>query len=254
MTAATRPVGAPAKVGILAGMGPAAGVDFARLFLQASERWLQAHGLAVQDQAFPEHWMAQVPVADRSRALGDAKAPQPLDDMARVLEQLSAVGAKAVAIACNTAHAWHAALQARVPSVDLLHIASETAAELKRRGIGRAALLATQGTYGMGLYDAVMAREGIDCVLPEPSEREALMQGIYQGVKAGNMVLAQECFTRVGQSLRERHGDITLIMACTEIPLALPQAPRAEGWTLIDPAEILATALARRAYEGPSAH
>ncbi|GKT22824.1 amino acid racemase [Acidovorax sp. SUPP3334] len=244
----------PAKVGILAGMGPAAGVDFARLFLKASERWLQAHGLTVQDQAFPEHWMAQVPVADRSRALSDAQAPQPLDEMARVLEQLSAVGAKAVAIACNTAHAWHGALQERVPAVDLLHIARETAVELKRRGMDRAALLATQGTYGMGLYDAVLAQEGIDCVVPTPAEREILMQGIYQGVKAGDMALAQECFTRVGRALRERHGEIALVMACTEIPLALPQAPEAEAWTLIDPSEILAMALARRAYESPAAH
>lgn len=247
--------GTPAKVGILAGMGPAAGVDFARLFLKASERWLRDHGLAVQDQAYPEHWMAQVPVADRSRALSDANAPQPLDEMARVLQQLSAVGARAVAISCNTAHAWHAALQERVPSVDLLHIARETAAELQRRGIRQVALLATQGTYGMGLYDTVMAAHGIECVIPEPSEREELMQGIYQGVKAGNLALAQACFTRVGRQLRGRHGDgIALIMACTEIPLALPQAPQAQGWTLIDPSEILAMALARKAYEGHAGH
>lgn len=239
----------PAKVGILAGMGPAAGVDFARLFLQACEQWLQAHGLPVKDQAFPEHWMAQVPVVDRTRALTDAQAPQPLAEMARVLGQLAGLGVRTAAISCNTAHAWHGELQARVPQLEILHIARETAAELRRRGLKQAGLLATEGTYRMGLYDAVLAEEGVACVLPDAAERALLMQGIYEGVKAGDLALAQACFVRVGQQMRARHGDLPLVMGCTEIPLALPQAAEAAGWTLVDPSAILAMALARRAYE-----
>lgn len=240
----------PAKVGVLAGMGPAAGVDFARLFLQACERCLLDQGRVVQDQAFPEHWIAQVPVADRTRALQDPEAPQPLESMVRVLEQFVGMGIRAAAISCNTAHAWHGALQARVPGLQLLHIARETAAELRRRGIRRAALLATQGTYRMGLYDTVLAHEGVECILPLEQEREWLMQGIYDGVKAGNVALAVDRFGRVARQLRERHADLALVMACTEIPLALPQVPGAQDWVLIDPSAILAMALARRAYEG----
>ena len=48
--------------------------------------------------------------------------------------------------------------------------------------------------------------------------------------------------------LREQHGDIALVMACTEIPLALPQAVAARDWPLVDPSAILARALARAAY------
>lgn len=238
----------PAKVGVLAGMGPAAGVDFARLFLQACERCLQEQGRAVQDQAFPEHWIAQVPVADRTRALRDPQAPQPLPEMVRALRQLAGLGVRAAAISCNTAHAWHGELQAQVPELELLHIARETAAELRRRGIRRAALLATQGTYRMGLYDAFLAQEGVECVLPPEDERECLMQGIYDGVKAGDVGLAIDRFGRVARQLHERHGALALVMACTEIPLALPQVPEAAGWVLIDPSAILAMALARRAY------
>lgn len=240
----------PAKVGVLAGMGPAAGVDFARLFLQACESCLHQRGRPVHDQAFPEHWIAQVPVPDRTRALQDPEAPQPLESMAAVLDQFVALGIQAAAISCNTAHAWHDALQARVPGLELLHIARETAAELRRRGVRRAALLATQGTYRMGLYDTVLAQEGVDCVLPLAHEREWLMQGIYDGVKAGDMALAVDRFGQVATQLRERHGDVALVMACTEIPLALPQVPGANDWTLVDPSAILAMALARRAYEG----
>lgn len=124
----------------------------------------------------------------------------------------------------------------------------ETAAELQRQGQTRVALLATQGTYRQGLYDAAFAAAGITCVLPDEAGREALMQGIYDGVKAGNLALAQERFASVGAQLRATHGNIPLVMACTEIPLALPQAPAAQGWPLVDPTALLAAALARKAY------
>ena len=239
----------PCPVGILAGMGPAAGVDFVRLFVAACEDWLRTHGRPVVDQAYPEHWMAQLPVPDRTRALTDPDAQQPLEPMARGLTQLATLGVRAAAIPCNTAHAWHEALQARVPQIELLHMPRETAAELRRRGIARVALLATQGTYRMGLYDQAFAAEGIACVLPDEQARQWLMEGIYDGVKAGDLPLAQQRFVTVGAQLRAEHGDIALAMACTEIPLALPQAPQAEGWTLVDPSAILAQALARRAYQ-----
>lgn len=240
----------PQPVGILAGMGPAAGVDFVRLFVAACEDWLRSHGRPVTDQAYPEHWMGQLPVPDRTRALTDPDAPQPLEPMVRGLAQLAGLGARAAAIPCNTAHAWHAALQARVPQIELLHMPRETAAELRRQGRSRVALLATQGTYRQGLYDAAFVDAGIACVLPGEEAREWLMQGIYDGVKAGSLPLAQERFAAVGAQLRAEHGDIPLVMACTEIPLALPQAPEAQGWTLVDPSAILAAALARKAYGG----
>lgn len=230
-------------------MGPAAGVDFARLFVAACENWLRAHGHAVSDQAFPAHWMAQLPIPDRTRALADPEAPQPLDALHQGLMQLARLGVRAAAMPCNTAHAWHAALQARVPQVTLLHMPQETAAALARQGHTRVALLGTQGTYRIGLYAQALAAHGIECLLPEEAEREALMQGIYDGVKAGDLALAEQRFTAVGSALRTRHGALPLVMACTEIPLALPQAPAAAGWALIDPGAVLAAALARQAYE-----
>ncbi len=239
-------------VGILAGMGPAAGVDFVRLFVAACENWLRAHGRAVSDQAYPEHWMAQLPVPDRTLALMNPAAAQPLEPLVRGLSQLSKLGAHAAAIPCNTAHAWHTPLQARVPHIELLHMPRETAAELHRQGVDRVALLATQGTYRQGLYDQAFAQAGIACVIPGQQAREWLMQGIYDGAKAGNLLLAQQRFEAVGAQIRAEHGDMPLVMACTEIPLALPTAAQArqQGWTLVDPSAILAAALARRAYGG----
>lgn len=240
----------PHPIGILAGMGPAAGVDFVRLFVAACEHWLRKHGFAVTDQSYPEHWMAQLPVPDRTLALTNPSAAQPLEPLVRGLFRLSELGACAAAIPCNTAHAWHDALQARVPHIELLHMPRETASSLRSQGVNRVALLATQGTYRQGLYEIAFEKEGIECVTPSEQGRTLLMQGIYDGVKAGDLNLAQQCFTSVGMQLRAENGDIPLVMACTEIPLALPTVPqvRNENWDLVDPSLILASALACRAY------
>jgi len=108
--------------------------------------------------------------------------------------------------------------------------------------------MATQGTYRTGLYEAALAQEGITCHLPHEAEREILMRGIYDGVKAGDMAYAQSCFVNVAQRLIGRHGDVPLIMGCTEIPLTLTSAPQAATWTLVNPARVLAQALTTRAY------
>lgn len=237
-------------VGILGGMGPAAGADFARLFVEACADHMRARGLAVHDQGYPEHWLAQVPVPDRSRAL-ESDAPdvhQPLDAMLLALGRLAALGSRAVAIACNTAHAWHPALQARFPQVEVLHVACEVAAHLAAAGVHEAALMATDGTYRTGLYEKALSDAGLACHLPLAGERRLLMRGIYDGVKAGDMALARTCFSEVAVQLVRRHGPVTLIMGCTEIPLGLRGAAAVEGLSLVDPAEVLASALADRAY------
>ena len=112
-------------VGILGGMGPAAGADFARLFVQGCADHMQVRGFAVSDQAFPEHWLAQVPIPDRSTALSapDFGDHQPLEPTLQAMGKLAALGATTVAVACNTAHAWHGALQERFSQLEVLHVA-----------------------------------------------------------------------------------------------------------------------------------
>lgn len=237
-------------VGILGGMGPAAGADFARLFVQACTEQMHALHMEVSDQAFPEHWLAQVPVPDRTTAL-QAPGPgghQPLDPMLQAMGKLAALGAKVVAVACNTAHAWHGDLQERFPQLEVLHVAREVAHCLAHQGAHHIGLLATDGTYRAGLYEKAMRAKGLNCHIPLPEERERLMHGIYHGVKMGDMALAHECFQSVGKALVQRHGLSTLVLGCTEIPLALKSIPGLEALQLVDPAMLLARALAQRAY------
>ncbi len=241
-------------VGILGGMGPAAGADFARLFVQACADRMQDLQIPVTDQAFPEHWLAQTPVPDRSAALElpGFGGHQPLEPMLQAMGKLAALGATSVAVACNTAHAWHGELQQRFPQLEVLHVAREVARTLARDGITEIGLLATDGTYRSGLYAKALEQEGVVCHIPEAGECERLMYGIYSGVKTGDLVLAQLCFESVARGLALRHNLGTLIMGCTEIPLALKTLTGMPQVNLVDPAQLLARALARRAYDTAS--
>jgi aspartate racemase len=237
-------------VGILGGMGPAAGADFVRLFVQACAAHLRQSGQPVRDQGFPEHWLAQVPVPDRTHALQDTQpgAHQPLEPMLQALGRLAALGARSVAIACNTAHAWHASLQERFPQLELLHMADEVAALLHSQGANAVSLMATEGTYRTGLYEAALRQRGITCHLPSAEQRALITQGIFEGVKADRFEVAGRCFGDVALALAQRHADAPIIMGCTEIPLGLQRHATAWRLNLIDPAQVLAASLAVRAY------
>ena len=237
-------------VGILGGMGPAAGADFVRLFVDACAQHMRERGEPVRDQAFPEHWLAQVPVPDRSGALGAAApgAQQPLEPMLQALGRLAALGSQAVAIACNTAHAWHEALQERFPQIEVLHVAREVAEHLAGQGVHEVALMATEGTYRVRLYEQALADAGLSCHLPSADERDTIMRGIYDGVKAGDLRLAERCFADVALRLADRHGPVPIVMGCTEVPLGLQHSAAVAGLRLVDPAKVLASALAGRAY------
>lgn len=238
------------RIGILGGMGPAAGAELARLFVQACEDQLAQRGEPIRDQAFPEHVLLQMPFPDRTTALVSGATEVLGEHMSVALHRLVMLGVDTVAIACNTAHAWHAQLQARTPAIELLNVGQVVADELRRLGVAKVGLLATTGTYLSGVYDQSLAFAGILCVAPEPQEREALMRGIYDGVKAGNRTLANAMFTQVAQALCARHSLQALILGCTEIPLALGAADLPRQVSMLDPAALLAQALARRAYAG----
>jgi aspartate racemase len=236
------------RIGMLGGMGPAAGAELARLFVESCEEVMKQRGEPITDQAYPEHVLLQVPFPDRTAALLSGATELLGERMSASLRRLEILGVSTVGMACNTAHAWHAKLQARHPGLELLNVGQVVADELKGQGVTQVGVLATTGTYVSGVYDDALRAAGVLCVAPEPHEREALMRGIYDGVKAGNRALAKELFVQVAGALCKRHSLQALILGCTEIPLALSARDLQREVLMFDPAALLAKALARRAY------
>lgn len=218
-------------LGVLGGMGPMATVDFMRKLVEATP--------ASRDQDHPGALVLQASdIPDRTRAIL-AGGPDPLPAMVAGLRRLEAAGATRIAIPCNTAHHWHGALQART-ALPILHIVDAVAEALFVRGYrsGSIGVLATGGTLKAGIYSGRLARHGFTCVAP--IDQDAVMRAIRL-VKAGRVAEAGAILRNQARGLIAA-GCGRVILACTEIPLALSASDEGFGDGLLDATQALAQA------------
>lgn len=230
MMAGNEVLGAPV-LGVLGGMGPMATVDFLRKLVEATP--------AARDQDHLAVMVAQAAdIPDRTRAIL-GQGPDPLPAMTLALRRLEAAGATRLAIPCNTAHHWHGALQALTP-VPILHIVDAVAAALARRGLagGPVGLLATDGTLRSGLYPRHLGRHGFTCRVP--ADQAAVMRAVRL-VKAGQEAQARPLLEAAAAALVAQ-GCRQVVMACTEIPLALTDPAGPPSAVLLDATDALARA------------
>jgi aspartate racemase len=218
-------------LGVLGGMGPVATIDFMDKVVRNTP--------AERDQDhIPMVIRLATDIPDRTAAiLGDGEDPLPA--MRRALHELETDRVSVIAIPCNTAHFWYDELQAET-SIPILHIA-EAVADTLPVGTDCVGVLATTGTVKAGIYQKTMAKRGIHCIFPSDDEQAEVMRAI-QLVKAGNGRSARKLLTHQADELL-RAGCDAIIMACTEIPIALADAALAPK--LIDPTEALAKAAVR---------
>lgn len=219
----------PFLLGILGGMGPLATLDLQHKLLRATP--------ASSDQQQIPHVVWNVPqIADRQSALA-GRGPSPLPQLLYGVAQLNRVGVSHIVIACNTAHHWYNEL-AQHSAAPLLHIADATLAALETKP-ARVGLIATQGTLEAGWFQQRFAAIGIDSVLPTAQElNQWFVPGCY-AVKRGELHTGGELLSLQAQALRYRGAD-KLVLACTEVPLALEAVASPLLAHAIDPAQALA--------------
>ena len=197
-------------VGVIGGMGPLATVDLYRKIVE--------HTAADCDQAHVRTLIdSNTNIPDRTAArLSGVESPvRELQSSARLLEQ---AGAQVLVMPCHTAHCFYDEVQAAV-HVPVLNMIELTVQELKRRGVARAGLLATDGAVQSGIYQRHFEGSGIELLLPDPEGQAALMDMIYSGVKAGRSDYDTQAVRTALNRLMER-GAQTLILGCTELPPA----------------------------------
>ena len=198
-------------IGIIGGMGPLATADlFEKIILHTKAACDQDHLRVMID--------SNSGIPDRTAAIlqGGANPVPELTASARGLERQ---GAELLLIPCNTAHYFYDAVQASV-SVPVLHMIRLTAQALKERGVGTAGLLATDGTIQTGIYQRCFEGTGIRLLTPEGMDQQAIMDLAYQGVKAGRRDYDAAAARSAMETLL-RQGAETLILGCTELPMAM---------------------------------
>ena len=209
-----------ARLGVIGGMGPAASALFYRM---VTDRTAASCDQEHIDLLLWSH--AAMP--DRTAALlagrGEELYEQLLAD-ARLLEQ---AGCTALAIPCNTSHVFAPQLE-RDLNIPFLNMIDSAAAEARRRGWRRVAILATDGTIRNGLYQRACAAQGIEAVVPDEATQKQVMHVIYDLVKAGREVTAAD-WTPLAD-WRKRAGCDGAVLACTELSVAREQLRLDDTW------------------------
>lgn len=200
-------------LGVLGGMGPLATADFYEKLIARTPAAGDQDHVPVVIYAVPQ-------VPDRTAALLRGGAT-PLPALLTGLRTLVAAGAQAIAIPCNTAHAWYDELAAATP-VPILHIA-DAAADAAARIAGpgaRLGLVATSGTLATDFYPRRLAARGFECATPTDAEmRDRVSPGIAR-VKAGAVEEGGRLLEEAVGALLER-GAGAVVLGCTEVPVAL---------------------------------
>ncbi len=243
------PTGAAARdaIGVLGGLGPYAGLDLVRaLFDETSARTDQEH-LPVALVSYPGR------IPDRSTWIADQSAPSPVPPMLAVLSMLDAAGCTVVGVPCNTAHApvLFEALRAGIAGTPmrLVHIVDAIVADIERTmpAVHRVGVLATDSSIGNRLHQIGLEASGREALVPDPDVQAHVHASIFDaawGLKAHSSPVDPQARAVLLDAIEHlaAHGAEAVILGCTELPLAVPEASHA-GVPLVNSTRALARAL-----------
>ena len=226
-------------LGMIGGMGPAATADLLLKITKLTDaKRDQDHVHVIID--------SNINIPDRTAAILHG-GEDPLPELTASAKLLENAGADMIIMACNTAHYYVTEL-AKATSLPIISMPEETAHLLKKRGIKKVALLATDGTVQSGVYQNVLDAEEIETIYPNHEQQALIMSVIYNYIKRGILDASKLPVREVLDvciDLKKR-GAEAVLLACTELPVAFDMMGLLDE-SCVDPTEVLAAAAIRAA-------
>ena len=205
----------------------------------------EAAALIGQKYAHPEVSMHTHPFSEYMRHVEAGNWDGVAELMLSSSEKLAKIGADFLITPDNTIHQALDLFRSRSPR-PWLHIAEEVAAEAKRLGSHRVALLGTKFLMEGPVYPSRFEKLGIEYRIPERNEREFINGFIFDELVEGKVTSqARTYFMGVIERLQQEGCD-AVGMCCTEIPLLLRPGEDTK-LPLLDSTRLLARAAIRRA-------
>ncbi|MEO6582897.1 MAG: aspartate/glutamate racemase family protein [Ferruginibacter sp.] len=135
-------------------------------------------------------------------------------------KSLQAAGADCILLGANTMHNVAPDVEASV-QIPLIHIARETAKEIKKAGIDSVALLGTKYTMQLDFFKNILSEYGIATMIPNEVGMEKINVAIYDELAKG-LVLdpTKKSFLEIIDKLAGLGAD-GVILGCTEIPMLI---------------------------------
>lgn len=217
-------------IGILGGLGPEA---TAELFI----RIIKATPAKKDQDHIPIIIFNNPKIPDRTAAIlygGES----PLIELIKTAQKLEKAGADFIVMPCNTAHYYYDELKSsvKIPFLNMIELTAEYVAKVYPN-IKFVGLLATTGTVKTGLYQKFFEKYGFKIIVPNDEDQSIVMNGIYDGVKAGNLDLGRKLLLDVANKLIDKGAEL-MILGCTEISVVIKNGDLRVP--VVDPLKILA--------------
>ena len=196
-------------LGVIGGMGPLATADFFRKLVDATP--------ATRDEDHVPVLIHSVPQLPSRPAAILRGGTSPLPELLLARDRLLNAGATMLSMPCNTAHYWYDALAADTHA-PFVHIADAVSAELPAAP-ARIAIIATAATLAAGIYVRRLDPR-YEWIRPTEAEYAAAVQPCIDAVKRNDCISAGQAVEPVVSALLKR-GAQRVVLACTELPLAL---------------------------------
>lgn len=137
------------------------------------------------------------------------------------LDALVALGPAGLILCNNTLHKAldELAYEKNCP-VPFFHAAKETGKALQKKGITKTLLLATRFTMEDGFFARSLEAYGVHSIVPDAGTREKI-QDIQTALASGK---ASEEHTQALCTIIAQYRPESVVLACTELPLALQQS------------------------------
>ena len=207
-------------IGVLGGMSSESTVTYYRQIDRAITDALGGH-------ATGDLLIRSVDFGDIERFIRTDRWDAAGDYLAEAAEGLEAGGADFVVMATNTMHKVAPAITSAL-SVPFVHILDVTADAVRDAGVETVGVLGTKETMEGAFYRDRLAGHGLDVVVPEPADREAVDRIIFEELTKGEIRDAsRERYLEVVDSLVAA-GAEGVVLGCTEIELLIEQADRPE--------------------------
>jgi len=221
-------------LGVIGGMGPLATADFFRKLIDATPA-------KDDDEHIPVliHSVPQVPSRPAAILRG---GPSPLPALLQARDRLLDAGVTMLAMPCNTAHYWYDDLVAGCP-VPFIHIV-DAVTDLLPAGARELGIVATRATLRARVFEQRLAGRCIALSAPDEATYDRAVQPAIDAVKRGATEEGGRLLEPVIAAELER-GAAAVVLACTELPIALDATDSPLRTRCIDSTDALARACVR---------
>ena len=215
-------------LGVIGGLGPIATAHFMELIIHMTDAQTDQQHLPMIVYNMPT-------IPDRTAYILDNTKENPLPRMLEIGRELSEKQVACIAIPCITAHYFMEELVSGIPA-PLIDGVAATALHLKKNGIRKVGIMATDGTVQSGIFHRELLAQGLEPIIPGADVQKDVMHLIFENVKAGRPT-EMDRFFAAAEDLR-RQGAEAIILGCTELSLIKRDCHIGPGF--IDAMEVLA--------------